>query len=254
MPHPPTTNAPLLPPLDLQPQWEKVLWRPQPFADNYVPPSFLSELASLRKSLYPPQPISTSLYWRTDCCWLIPRPAPRPRPRPGALFLAALPVSQHLAVIALFIAIFGNLLDGSFEAGQVGWGCVALALVGYGIRRWIWPPKPAETGNHNVFIELIPGLLPPPTPLRPLILPPLLLSLLSPVLGTLTSATTSDSIWPLAGGLLFLHILLADFSTGKLARKRNRRRGSISQEEPLDEKRYADGLYTRWTDCTHAES
>jgi len=28
--------------------WEKVLWRKQRFADNHVPPSFLSELNDLR--------------------------------------------------------------------------------------------------------------------------------------------------------------------------------------------------------------
>ena len=30
--------------------WEKVLWRKQPYADNYVPPSFLAELNDLRES------------------------------------------------------------------------------------------------------------------------------------------------------------------------------------------------------------
>jgi len=94
----------------------------------------------------------------------------------------------------------------------------------------------------------IPGLLPASTPLRPLILTPLLLSLLSPVLGTLTSATTSDSIWPLAGGLFFVHLLLADFTTGEDARLRRRemkrkqekrRRGSVGRMKPIhEEKRY----------------
>jgi phosphatidylinositol glycan class C protein len=102
------------------------------------------------------------------------------------------------------------------------------------------------------------GLLPPPTPLRPLILPPLILALLSPVLGTLTSATTSDSIWPLAGGLFFVHLLLSDFSTGRDARlrrwqrqkrvaERRSRRSSLSQyDTPVEEKRYVTGLM--WAD------
>jgi hypothetical protein len=30
--------------------WEKILWRKQPFPDNYVPPTFLSELGALRTS------------------------------------------------------------------------------------------------------------------------------------------------------------------------------------------------------------
>ena len=32
-------------------KWEKVLWRKQPFPDNYVPPTFLSELNALRELL-----------------------------------------------------------------------------------------------------------------------------------------------------------------------------------------------------------
>lgn len=32
-------------------EWSKVLWRKQPFPDNHVPPSFLSELKHIRESL-----------------------------------------------------------------------------------------------------------------------------------------------------------------------------------------------------------
>lgn len=33
------------------PEWERVLWRPQPFPDNYVPPTFLSALSENRNIL-----------------------------------------------------------------------------------------------------------------------------------------------------------------------------------------------------------
>lgn len=41
-----------------------------------------------------------------------------------------------------------------------------------------------------------------------------ILLLLSPILQTLSKATTSDSIWPLAGSLFFLDAILADYSEG----------------------------------------
>ncbi|EIW69155.1 hypothetical protein TREMEDRAFT_16788, partial [Tremella mesenterica DSM 1558] len=200
--------------------WEKILWRRQPYPDNHVPSSFLSELRSL---------------------------PPRPKPPLFPLILAALPVTQHLAVLALFIAIFHSLLTDRLTASQVGWGTILSSSFFYFVHSWGW-------GRSLSFKHSLDGkrrgndeeYLPPPTKLRPLILPPLLLSLLSPVLGTLTSATTSDSIWPLAGGLLSVHLLLGDFSTGRDARLRQRwvkerekrkRSGSLSAHEPLIEEK-----------------
>ncbi|WVW79707.1 hypothetical protein I302_101677 [Kwoniella bestiolae CBS 10118] len=171
-----------------QPKWEKVLWRRQPFPDNHVPPDFLAELDDL-----PPRPIPK----------LIP------------LLFAALPISLHLSVIALFLAIFYALLEGTVSPEEVGWKCVIFGLSGWAIHKYGWGIHPTTPQEASI--------IPAPTPLRTLILPPLLLSLLSPVLGTLTSATTSDSIWPLAGGLGFVHLLLADFRTGEDQRVKRRR-------------------------------
>ncbi|WWC59939.1 uncharacterized protein I303_102502 [Kwoniella dejecticola CBS 10117] len=170
-----------------QVKWEKVLWRRQPFPDNYVPPNFLAELDDL---------------------------PPRPVPSLTPLLFAALPISLHLSIIALFLAVFYALLEGNVTPEEVGWKCVIFGLSGWGIHKWGW-------GIHRQPKEA--SIIPAPTPLRSLILPPLLLSLVSPVLGTLTSATTSDSIWPLAGGLGFVHLLLADFRTGEDQRVKRRR-------------------------------
>lgn len=43
----------------------------------------------------------------------------------------------------------------------------------------------------------------------------IILLLLSPILQTLSKATTSDSIWPLAGSLFFVNAILADYSAGQ---------------------------------------
>ncbi|RSH84512.1 uncharacterized protein EHS24_006034 [Apiotrichum porosum] len=196
------------------PPWEKVLWRRQPYPDNYVPASFLAELDET---------------------------PPRPRPSLVPLLVATLPVSQHLAVITLFLAVFYAMLVGDFGATEVGWGCCMVGVVAYVLWRVGWGSSTAATRT----------LIPEASAMRPLLLPPLLLSLLSPVLGTLTSATTSDSIWPLAGGLFFLHLLLADFTTGPDARRRarlrraraKRRRSSVgSVDEVVEEKSLSSSL------------
>ncbi|ODO06239.1 phosphatidylinositol glycan, class C [Cryptococcus wingfieldii CBS 7118] len=199
------------------PKWEKILWRKQPYADNYVPPDFLAELDDIGKIK-----------------------VPRPRPSFPALLFAALPITQHISTIAIFLAVLSALLDGRVTPESIGWGCFLGGLVGWGVwqRGWgRWKPR-----------EVQDPLIPPPTPIRTLILPPLLLALLSPVLGTLTSATTSDSIWPLAAGLGFVHLLLSDFRTGEdvrvvRRRERNRkRRGSVGWKEIGEEKSLTSSL------------
>ncbi|WVO17931.1 hypothetical protein L204_105629 [Cryptococcus depauperatus] len=197
----------------LLPEWEKVLWRRQPYPDNYVPPEFLSEL----------QDISL-----------------RPCPSLAALISAALPITQHVSTIAIFLAIFSALWDERVLPGSVSWGCFICSVIGWTVWQWGW-------GRWNPRKHQAP-LIPKPTSLRTLILPPLLLSLLAPVLGTLTSATTSDSIWPLAGALGFVHLLLADLKTGedvRIVRRRERirkRRASIGLKEVGQEKSLTSSL------------
>ena len=78
--------------------------------------------------------------------------APRTEPRFSSLFTAALPVSQHLAVIALFLAVFHQLLVGDLGAGEVGWTCVLLGLVGYFVRKWGWGQ--VQTTRSDVTLRM----------------------------------------------------------------------------------------------------
>lgn len=216
------------------PPWTPQLYAPHPaYPDNYVPPTFLSSLSTLTA---------------------------RPRPSLSTLVVAALPISEHLSVIGVFVGVFWGMLDGRWGPGGVGWGMVLVGAGVGGTRTLGWgrtgQAAAGKKGERGIYGECHadlpcwhpilatprcpppsclprsscdgadpPALLPPNTPLRPLLLPPLLLALLSPVLGTLTSATTSDTIWPLASAMFFIHLLLADHTTGPDARRlRNKRR------------------------------
>ena len=82
--------------------------------------------------------VSRFPFLHISACKLITATAKRPRPRLFSLIIAALPISQHLAVIGLFLAVFYRLLIDSFGAGEVGWSTVLLSLSGYTVRRWGW--------------------------------------------------------------------------------------------------------------------
>ena len=120
-----------------------MLWRKQPFPDNHVPASFLSELNDMRAC------DNTDLF-DGGYKWQSLTPAPRPRPDITALMLAALPISQHVATIALFLGVFHSLLAGRIAAAQVGWVCVALGLAGYIVHAYGWGRDPrAEAAQQG---------------------------------------------------------------------------------------------------------
>ncbi|CDZ96704.1 N-acetylglucosaminyltransferase complex, subunit PIG-C/GPI2, required for phosphatidylinositol biosynthesis [Phaffia rhodozyma] len=114
-----------------------------------------------------------------------------PRPKLGPLILSSLVIFIPLSIHFLFIAVFHGLLTGRIDPGYV-----ILGSLGAGSGGWlIWWLRNSCQGRF---------------PLRPSIISLLLLHALAPILRTLTEATTSDSIWPLAGGLFVLGLLLGD--------------------------------------------
>jgi phosphatidylinositol glycan class C protein len=68
--------------------------------------------------------------------------------------LATLPVSQHLAVIALFLAIFYGMLVGNFGAEEVGWGCAAVGVVAYALWRVGWEVAKKESVGREFYHPL----------------------------------------------------------------------------------------------------
>lgn len=111
--------------------WERILWRQQPYPDNYVPPSFLSSLSKNRayclatlihhKFKYP-NPISPLLspanfipytYW--------------------PLVLGSCAIAQHLSTIFIFLSVFVRLFDHSLDPRLLVTISAAMFMTGYTI-------------------------------------------------------------------------------------------------------------------------
>ncbi|KAI9430548.1 phosphatidylinositol N-acetylglucosaminyltransferase [Lactarius indigo] len=159
---------------DAPPEWERVLWRTQPFPDNYVPPSFLSAL-SKNPNVLPYR------YW--------------------PLVLGACTISQHLSVIFVFLAVFTRLLDHTLDPrllaalSSVGFlgGCLVWELMGHFESDAPSSERLARTVKASLLVFLA-------------------LIALAPILRTLTAPTSADSIWALATALFLVHAALADYT------------------------------------------
>lgn len=88
--------------------WEKVLWKKQTFPDNYVDPTFMSQL-------------------RTN--------ATADFPSAIALVLSSLPIAQQLASVLLFVGIFTHIYLGGISAATLVWLSIGtsflMAALGY---------------------------------------------------------------------------------------------------------------------------
>ena len=149
------------------PKWEKVLWKRQPYPDNYVDSSFMSQL-QMNGNVY--------------------------LPRFGTIALVSVGIPQQFASVLFFVALFehlrtGTLSSGTLIAGSTGTTfCIALIS--------------SYARENGTLLRSIPSI----------VVLVLTLNALSPILRTLTEATTSDSIWALATVLFGGHLALADYS------------------------------------------
>ncbi|KII94361.1 hypothetical protein PLICRDRAFT_99714 [Plicaturopsis crispa FD-325 SS-3] len=174
-------------------EWEKVLWKKQDFPDNYIPrDSFLS---ALKKN-------------------------PNFKPYTyGQLVIASCAITQHLATIYIFLAVFLRLKARTLDPRILVWISIGCFVVGY----TAWELLDRSPGDRRA------NRMSPPRAktLKSSILVFLALMSLSPVLKTLTAATSSDSIWALSACLFVLNALLADYNTVQLNGKIRERLTSV---------------------------
>lgn len=120
--------------------------------------------------------------------------------------------------------MFVDLLRGTLGPSIVIYASLAGGFTGYLLYSFLTGPVNGQSYalipcmHHLSLAEQLTSLVPRSSaadrkPVRPTIITLLLLHCLSPILRTLTEATTSDSIWPLAGVLLVLGLILGDYGS-----------------------------------------
>ncbi|KAF8216225.1 phosphatidylinositol N-acetylglucosaminyltransferase [Mycena galopus ATCC 62051] len=157
-------------------EWEKVLWKRQEQPDNYiVTGSFLSSLK--RNANFRPY-----TYW--------------------PLVLLSCTITQHLATISIFVSVFVRLKKNYLDPHTLLWISVGCFFTGYLTWELLDRTGASHEHRHANRVKAV----------KSSILIFLALMSLSPVLKTLTAATSSDSIWALSAILFGVNALLADYS------------------------------------------
>lgn len=162
------------------PSWQRVLWASQSFPDNHTPDNFLDRLVSQPTGAQPD--VKTLIRW-------------------------SVPLTQQACLTLTFVGIFLHLRDQRITPEWLAIGSATTsALCGATTLRHT--RKGGVGTMHDAERRRILA-----QPLSYALLALVVLAL-SPLLKTLTEATTSDSITALATALFLLSFALADFSDG----------------------------------------
>ena len=131
-------------------------------------------------------------------------------------------VTQHLASIVLFIAIFVYLNERRLDPRALVWASIGAFLAGWSVWELLDYCSSSTTSGgasaNNTRVYNVPLAIaqlngvPGAKIVKSSILVFLALMSVSPVLRTLTAATSSDSIWALSACLFVLNALLADYT------------------------------------------
>jgi phosphatidylinositol glycan class C protein len=120
----------------------------------------------------------------------------------------SLPLTSYLSFVSIYISIFRGLLKRNTTSSEILTYCFVVAIAVLFLRRLLFSHS-TTTSSSSTPSTSKPIIT--PTVSATFLLPPLVLYLLSPLLLSLTKATTSDTIWPLAGGLFLVGGLLGGF-------------------------------------------
>ncbi|KAG7393236.1 hypothetical protein PHYPSEUDO_011241 [Phytophthora pseudosyringae] len=159
-----------------KPKWKKILYAPQPYEDNYVDETFLEQMrtnANVREHAY------------------------------GGMVRSAAAITQQICAVLIFFVRFESSERSVFEfvrqdalsAVVLGGIDVFLAVAGFAVLR-IHLHLPLRTLDTLSSCLLFCATL----------------SLLSPVLRTLTRSYADDTIWALATFLGLLHLITHDYN------------------------------------------
>ncbi|CAO1632424.1 unnamed protein product [Parajaminaea phylloscopi] len=174
-----------------KPPWRRILYEQQPYPDSYLPESERSQPV-IAHSIDPDRSLPRA--------WL-------------GFALIISPLVQNINAVFIFLEVFGRLETGRLRPAQIiVWSflafiCMAIAsqccqtVVKSREEARTRGRKPSTRGQRTFFS---------PAMIISCAIVLLLLFALSPMLRTLTEATTSDTIYPLAFALFTLHVCLAD--------------------------------------------
>jgi len=118
-----------------------------------------------------------------------------------SLVVLSCSITQHLATIFIFLSVFVRLKENILDPRSLVWLTVILFFIGYAT----WNTLSSQQNGSGSFTNHLKVM-------KSSIMMFLVLMSLSPVLRTLTAATSSDSIWALAASLFMLNALLADYT------------------------------------------
>jgi hypothetical protein len=161
------------------PRWRKILYERQPFEDNYVDESFLSSMvtnANLQVTNF------------------------------GSLAFDTLVISQQVSIVIMFLVVFFNFFYGLMTVRFLITIDASLIILGFGLRVLLEEEIDLQIDKLRQFANHIAANI------KRLFLFVSILLALSPVLKTLTSSFSSNTIYALTIIFCALHLFFYDYS------------------------------------------